>query len=290
MRRIVPDRAGAGPVSAAVVVPLYRPGLDATETIALTQCCRVLGRHGIVFVAPENLEAGPACSIAEEAGVSPRIERFAARWFRSTGTYNALLLSKPFYERFAGYEHILIHQLDAFVFSDALERFCALGYDYIGAPWLHHSAAGRRVGNGGFSLRKVSTALRVLALPASRVPGRLALAWRRHAPLRSTVTGFFERGRRLDRLMQSDVYMPLALAHLMYVNEDGFWGQNCDKLPFFATAPYSDAVAFAFERDPETALANNAGKLPFGCHAWPLTPDFWRPHINRCGYAWDGRS
>ena len=273
----------------AVVIPLYRAGLDRTETIALTQCCRVLGRHGIVFAAPEDLDVRAACEIAAESGVAPRIERFAAAWFRSTGTYNALLLSKAFYERFSAYEHILIHQLDAFVFSDALERFCALGYDYIGAPWSHRPGAGRCVGNGGFSLRRVATALRVLALPASHVPGRLALEWRRYAPLRSTVTAFFERRRRLDRLMQSDAYMPLALAHLMYVNEDGYWGQNCDKLPFFTTAPYQSAVAFSFETDPHAALANNAGELPFGCHAWPLAPDFWRPHINAHGYDWDGR-
>ena len=115
--------------TAAVVVPVYRARLDETETISLTQCCRVLGRHGVVFVAPGGLDVAAACSTAAEAGVTPRIERFPARWFASTGTYNALMLSNDFYERFARHEHILVHQLDAFVFSDALERFCALGYD-----------------------------------------------------------------------------------------------------------------------------------------------------------------
>lgn len=273
--------------SVAVVIPVHRAGLSATETIALTQCCRVLGRYGIVFVSPEELDTGAALAVAAQAGVAPRGERFPARWFRSTGTYNALMLSRDFYQRFAQHEHILIHQLDAFVFSDALERFCALGYDYIGAPWSHR-VDGRRVGNGGFSLRKVRSALQVLALGASVSPARLALAWRRHAPLRSAIVGFFERRRRLDRIMQSDTYLPLSLAHLMFVNEDGFWGQNCDKLPFFNTAPYEEALGFAFETDPDTALAKNGGRLPFGCHAWPLEPRFWKPHINRYGYAWEG--
>ena len=274
----------------AVVIPVHRAGLSATETIALTQCCRILGSHPIVFVSPEDLDAGAALAVAAQAGVAPRVERFPARWFGSTGTYNALMLSSDFYERLAQHEHILIHQLDAFVFSDALERFCALGYDYIGAPWSHRDDGSRRVGNGGFSLRRVSAALRVLASRPSRVPQRLALEWRRHAPLRSTLTAFFERRARLDRIMQSNAWLPLGLAHFLYVNEDGFWGQNCDKLPFFTTAPYRSALAFAFETEPETALARNAGELPFGCHAWPLDPGFWRPHVNRFGYAWDGRA
>lgn len=46
------------------------------------------------------------------------------------------------------------------MFSDELASFCAMGYDYIGAPisrWtpLWH-ALGARVGNGGLSLRRVA--------------------------------------------------------------------------------------------------------------------------------------
>ena len=49
---------------------------------------------------------------------------------------------------------------------DALDEWCAAGYDFIGAPWLicadtPHITA-EKVGNGGFSLRRVSSFLRVL--------------------------------------------------------------------------------------------------------------------------------
>jgi hypothetical protein len=274
-------------LNAAVVVPLYRATLDETETIALSQCCRVLRRYDLAFVAPEGLDVSIALRIAQDAGAAARVERFDPRWFRSTGTYNALLLAKAFYRRFAAYDYILIHQLDAFVFSDELERFCALGYDYIGAPWSHDPARGRIVGNGGFSLRKVSAALRVLALPEAYAPPSLAFAWRRHAILRRTITDVFERDGRLERIMQSDDFLPLWRAHLMHVNEDGFWGQNCDKLPFFSTAPYRDALAFSFEIEPALALERNGGALPFGCHGWPhYAPEFWRPCINACGHDW----
>ena len=274
-------------VSAAVVVPLYREALDLSESIALTQCCRVLGRHGIVFVAPEALDASPAMALAAREGAAARVERFPAPYFRSSGTYNALMLAKDFYRRFTDFEYILVHQLDAFVFTDALERFCALGYDYIGAPWLHDPSRGRVVGNGGFSLRKVASALRVLDLPEAYVPRRLVLAWRRHGLLRKRVSDWLGRTGHLDRIMQSDDFLPLFLAHLMHVNEDGFWGQNCDKLPFFTTAPYREALAFAFETGPELAFERNGGALPFGCHGWPhIEPEFWRPRIESSGYEW----
>lgn len=274
-------------MSALVVVPLYREALDPAETIALTQCCRVLKRNAIAFAAPDTLDVSRATAIASREGAESRVERFEAAYFRSSGTYNALLLSGAFYRRFETCEYILIHQLDAFAFSDELERFCALGYDYIGAPWLHDPKRGRIVGNGGFSLRKVASALRVLGLPESRVPQRLALAWRRHGLLRKRASDWLGRTGRLDRIMQSDDFLSLALTHLMHVNEDGFWGQNCDKLPFYTTAPYRDALAFSFETDPELAYERNGRALPFGCHGFPhIAPQFWRPHIEACGYAW----
>src|SRR5687767_5051806 len=81
-------------LSAAVVVPLYRTALDETEAIALAQCCNVLGRHPLAFVAPEALDVAPALAIAARTGAAARVERFDSRWFKSTGTYNALLLAK----------------------------------------------------------------------------------------------------------------------------------------------------------------------------------------------------
>lgn len=282
-----PAAPASGAVSAAVVVPVYRAALDGTERIALAQCCSVLRRHPVVLFAPDGLDVSQALRVAAEAGAAPFVERFERRWFLSTETYSALMLSRRFYERFKAYRHILVHQLDAFVFSDELDRFCALPYDYIGAPWAHDSADRRIVGNGGFSLRRVSAMLRVLDLPMSRVPERLALAWRRHAVLRRPIADWLYRTGRFDRILQSKDVLSLAATHLLYINEDGFWGQNCDKLPFFTTAPYRDALAFSFETDPRTALERNGGVLPFGCHAWPhVAPEFWRPYIEAAGHEW----
>jgi hypothetical protein len=64
---------------------------------------------------------------------------------------------------------MLIYQLDAWVFKDDLMKWCNKGYDYIGAPWFEDFGSyekGKklwRVGNGGFSLRKIKYFCKVLS-------------------------------------------------------------------------------------------------------------------------------
>lgn len=147
---------------AAIVIPIYKTVLNDREKISLLQALKVLGRYDIIIVAPEKLKI-------ENANKYCRIERFPTKYFQSVDAYNNLMLSVFFYERFAEYEYILIYQLDAFVFSNKLSFFCEKGYDYIGAPWLYgifhyidESHCIWRVGNGGLSLRKVSSFIRIL--------------------------------------------------------------------------------------------------------------------------------
>ena len=62
---------------------------------------------------------------------------------------------------------VLVFQWDGFVLDPALWTDEFLDYDYIGAPWAEESAPpGRRVGNGGFSIRsrRLMEALRRLRL------------------------------------------------------------------------------------------------------------------------------
>ena len=145
----------------AVVIPIYKSQWDERETIALKQALNVLSKYDIIAVLPENL-------VLKESGFS-KAERFADSYFTGIESYNKLMLSADFYRRFLPYEYILIYQLDAFVFSDKLLYFCDLDFDYIGAPWLHgmfHYKDDTHVvwyvGNGGLSLRKVNSFLRVI--------------------------------------------------------------------------------------------------------------------------------
>jgi hypothetical protein len=268
---------------AAVIVPVYSGVLATLEVISLAQCCRTLRAHPVVLFAPTGLDIQPAVDIARECGVEPIIERFHRKYFASTATYNVLLLTKEFYQRFAGYRYILVHQLDAFVFSDELEKFCDLEFDYIGAPWVHDPERPGNVGNGGFSLRKISAALSVLERDSTSLSTSVFLGWRSMFRLGR----FIHRHTSFDRRMRLGSFVPRALCHFFHINEDGYWGQNCDKLPSFNTAPYPVAVKFSFELDPAIAFERNGRRLPFGCHGWArFDADFWRPHITGYAHAW----
>lgn len=144
-----------------VVIPIYREKITSLEQVSLAQAVNILGEYDICFIVPQSLKW--------ESEYKIRIVKFADDFFTSRKAYNRLMLSVEFYKRFENYEYILIYQLDAFVFSNQLKEFCKLKYDYIGAPWI----CGRQyylnkknciwhVGNGGFSLRRVSSCIRLI--------------------------------------------------------------------------------------------------------------------------------
>jgi hypothetical protein len=153
-----------------VVIPVYKEGMTDLECKVLEQCAGILGRYDVVVVHPEGL----AVSIYKAVVLHAQAVSFEDRYFTGTAGYNKLLISDSFYQAFAKYQYLLIYQLDAWVFEDSLLEWCNKGYDYIGAPWIEEPTRGRtsclisftklclgKVGNGGLSLRKVSTHLRI---------------------------------------------------------------------------------------------------------------------------------
>ena len=146
----------------AVIVPIYKNELSCLEKISWKQALRIFKQYDIIIVAPEEL-------CMELEGKYEGIERFSGKYFESVEEYNMLRLTTSFYQRFERYEYILIYQLDAFVFSEKLSFWCGLGYDYIGAPWLYglfyyvdETHCIWHVGNGGLSLRRVSSFINIL--------------------------------------------------------------------------------------------------------------------------------
>ena len=147
-----------------IAIPCYRKGLDREEKASLLQCSKVFGsKYDIVFCIPEDLDCSTYLDIVPHA----QVKRFDNKFFSSVSTYSWLLLTPDFYLRFYEYEYMLIYQLDAWVFRDELEEWCKKGYDYIGAPFVLKSGDVESVivGNGGFSLRRISAVLRVLQNP-----------------------------------------------------------------------------------------------------------------------------
>ena len=230
----------------AVIIPNHKEELDALEKISLAQCRKVLGKYPLIFAGPE----GKNFSYLEPGDLTVQ---FPKEYFQTLRGYNILSMSPIFYEPFLSFDYMLIYQLDAFVFYDALEEFCRLGYDYIGAAWPYYAWTGTRhkktprVGNGGFCLRKV---------------------------------------KACHELLTEASCLPSYKNALQKFDEDAFFAA-CGVLKEikFNVAPVEVANLFAMEWHPERHVRKLGYELPFGCHNWTkFSPDFYVELFAEFGY------
>lgn len=233
-------------------------------------------------MAPESLDLG---SIIESVET---LERFPDEFFLGIEGYNRLLKSSCFYERFENLDYILITQLDCLIFSNDLKKWMSHGWDYLAAPWFKgfsedHAAGLWRVGNGGLSLRKVASYLRVLKQPV--IAGSIYPRWGHYAwklPLELLEKGSYTKISALSALNPFSNYHAVEeeLKNFPY-NEDVFWAIEAPKFnPLFQVAPAEEALPFAFEVDPRWSYERNGKELPFGCHAWgKYDRKFWEEKL-----------
>ncbi len=232
--------------SVAVVIPIYKEKLNELEKISLAQCRKVLKNYPIIFVAPEGKNF---------SYIAPNefLVQFPPQYFQSVKAYSRLLMSPIFYEPFLSFDYMLIYQLDAFVFYDALEEFCRLDYDYIGAAWPYYAWHGLRlektprVGNGGFCLRKVSACHNLLT--------------------------------ELKQLSNWEKITDDAI-------EDGVFATcGISDETNFSVAPVEVTKLFSMEWYPDRHIKRLGNKLPFGCHAWTkFHADFYVELFAQLGY------
>jgi hypothetical protein len=261
---------------AAVIIPFYKTDLSELEKISLAQCMKTLAAHVIIAVKPVSLDLTPL----SECNVFSKIISFDNSFFKGVRGYNELMLSPVFYQQFLEFEYILIYQLDAFVFRDELLQWCNKGYDYIGAPWLklmpdsalldkirtriitryyifkniyeNDLPSDRQfdnmVGNGGFSLRRVKKFYQLSIKFQSKIQ---------------------EYNKRDEHQFHEDV----------------FWSIEVNRKRTLLKIPgFKKALLFSFENHVEQSMYHTHNRLPFGCHAWDLYPDFWQPYFEKCGY------
>lgn len=252
--------------SCVIIIPVYKKFelLEKFEAKSFDNIVTTLKNWPIALVAPRGLDGQPYISRAGFLGKELLVERFEERFFEGIAGYNQLVLNAAFYERFGNYDYLLIAQTDSWIFSDDLSKWCAKGYDYVGAPWVNDSnlkkvinnrhkwvfqlsmqlqkALGFKkdwmVGNGGLSLRKIDSSIQVLS------------KFKKH------LTKF-------------------------HANEDLFFCVFIPLIyPFFRIPDSSEAMAFSFEMNPELFYELNGRRLPFGCHAWQkYNYDFWKKWI-----------
>lgn len=245
-----------------VVVPLYKPELGDDERLSLSHNAEVLRRYPHVFLVPKGMPTDGILDGALPDGMEATVTEVGSEWLgRENGIagYNRMCLSREFYDMFADCEYILICQTDAWVFRDELAEWCARGYDCIGGVWWRRGVWSLpvirlffpknrklygRVGNGGFSLRRVESFRRAC-------------------------------GELRDR---AEFY--LKHTHHMY-SEDIFWAVEPKD---FVYPPMKVATEFSFDNHPDRCeRLIGTGNLPFGCHGWskPARRWYWEKHIHR---------
>lgn len=273
---------------AIIVIPIYKQAINDYENISLQQCFKVFNNFNICFVTYLGLDLTEYTDLHEKFGNNKLfIKTFQKSYFESTKSYSKLLLSKMFYQNFKQFDYMLIYQTDCFVFKNELNFWIEKGYDYIGAPWFegfenntNTNFAG--VGNGGFSLRKVNSFIKVLnSFSYVKKPKTLFQIFIYNLK-------FLKLPKRLYNLV-----LNLSIKNNTFYlfnnysnNEDLFWGiivkNNFD---WFKIPMEKEALKFCFEVNPAHLYKLNNNILPFGCHAWhKIDFHFWKQHIEKEGY------
>ncbi len=267
-----------------IVIPVYKPDLTANESASLKQLLSVVPTHKIIFMCSKSFDLKNYISIIKLFDhIQIGIERFSGYYFSSVSSYNKLLLSANFYKRFTSYKFILLYQLDAWIFKDELDYWCEQDYDYIGAPWFEGFKNDEEkqfigAGNGGFSLRKVKSHIKVLTTFSYLVSPKNVIKTR----LKEVhgIVSFIQEAAAflVDLSIKNNTYY---LFNNYKLNEDFFWGDLVpSKFTWFKVADVRSAIKFSFECNPRKLYKLNNFQMPFGCHAWEkYEPDFWKDFI-----------
>ncbi len=260
----------------AVLLPLYQNNLTLDEELSLQQLRRNLASYELIIIKPERLETTIQAN---------KVVSFPNNFFFSIPNYSRLLLTPQFYESLIDYDYVLIYQLDCLVFSSELQYFCELGYDYIGAPLFQRYQEKpilSRVGNGGFSLRRVKAFLEVLNSKRyiETKPSILNDFFRADIPDLDEWS-IHQRWLKKLRILRS-VRMGITEYVSNYkMNEDLFWSDRARLFdPGFKIAPMDVALRFAFDKNPQACYEMNNHQLPFGAHAWAKWDrEFWEQFL-----------
>lgn len=237
-----------------VVIPVYKKELDCTEELSLNRLVKVISKkdYPIYLICPKSLDTNNYYKILNKE--KTKEIRFNDKYFEDTKGYSQLCLSYDFYNKFSKYEFMYIYQLDCYLFEDQLEDWCKFNYDYIGAPILATSAGwntydektkqwGPKVGNGGFSLRKIDI-FKELTDPN----GEFRTYYKLNDEIISKVV--YE-----DKYFCNDIYNFYDLNTPNWILASKFsWDMNVDVYKKLTNQEY----------------------IPMGCHAWPKNIRYWK--------------
>lgn len=271
--------------SVCIVIPVYSAVPSRYELISFNQCFKILGKHPIYVVAPDGLDLRAYKKVVPEFEVI----HISKKWLASRLNYNKLKLSQYFYSLFAGYTYLLTYELDAFAFTDDLDYWCSKNYDYIGAPWFdaYDLVKGNilRVGNSGFSLRKIPAIQNGIRHIFYIDPTRFR-SIKNTRLLQKSKLVIYKQLNKVEAVISKFYAENMSIQKAAFLCEDRVISELMTRsIKEFNLAPVEDACKFSFEVNPGILYEMNNNTLPMGCHAWWLYDlEFWKPYIESYGY------
>lgn len=233
----------------AVLVPIYKPSLDAFEQYSLDRSLLVLQGRDVYFIGPDNLDI----AYYRERYPWVPLVAYEPSYFGSIPGYNRLLMNPGFYRQYVNYEFMLILQTDAILLRDDLDYWCSQPFDYVGAPWPQGYELFVNAGrfDGGYG-KRIKTFV-----------GNGGLSLRRNAKCAALIEEF-----------GGDV---MNVFNLTGSSEDLFFSCMGVLSNDFVMPNEITASRFSLELTPSYYLHINGGHLPMGGHAWwKHEPEFWR--------------
>jgi len=166
-----------------IIIPVYKESLDCIEKISLNRLYTVIGKknYHVYLLKPKELD------ISEYKKIYPDLLELNindSNYFKNTYTYSQLLITPNIYKILTDkYLYMYIYQLDCYLFYDNLEKWCDMRYDYIGAPIFSEKCGWNlktennknipKVGNGGFSLRRISVFYHLCSVIYDYIPASI---------------------------------------------------------------------------------------------------------------------
>lgn len=235
-----------------ICIPVYKTTIDEIDSFSLKQLEKICGsKYDKYLICPDNFDYHEYEKILSLRDVV----YFDEKYFKSTCTYSQLCVQYDFYKTFEAYDYMLIYQPDCLIFRDEIEDWCNMNYDYIGSPivskysyWAHFNRYNTPiVGNGGLSLRKISTFMDICD-----DNGEI-----KHE--------FENKYFKFDDILIEDKFFCDDLSYVFDIDKPS----------------WKRAALFAFDMNCDyLADVYNIKNLPMGCHAYDKNIRYWQTTID----------
>lgn len=237
-----------------IIIPIYHEIPNLIEKTSLESLSKNLvdfSDYEVYIIYPENLGTAQWKRYIDHDVI---LRPFNSNYFTSTNTYSELLLTYDFWNTFNEHEFALIYQTDGYCFGGELKKYIDMDYDYIGGPIVAPSARWYNVpavGNGGVSLRKISTMLEVTDPIGEFMKEN-----------ESTIAKY--------NTMNGNMYK---------IYEDLYFAQLVPMLWDFTKPNFNIAASFSYDMNTDIVYEMNNHVMPLFTHAYDKNIRFWQNYF-----------